>query len=501
MGRGYAYAVNSRGSTSSRAAVQSAAPTSIHDAAATAPRPFWDDPWLHALALALIGVCWIGALRMGGGLQDYSGLYLLVAGLPLYLLGRGWRLPLWLHLAVAALPGSVALAALVRFDAAGVVRVTWTAAAALTFLGVAAWASSLRRRVALVVMVAGVMLVDLVISWLDWFAIGDPGLRMAGGMGWHNQLGIFLAVGAVLLAAWTVLAVGLASRLAALGAGILFVGVLLTGSRASLILLVAAWLLLAVVGWWLLRRWVLVRLLRIGLGVAFGLLLVQLPWWLAGLRAAPTAVLSGRYPIENSTGTRIEFWWNAIQIGLQNPLAGGGWGSYRYLARCFGPKLDTVHAHNEWLQAWAEGGVIGVLPPLVLLVAAVWAGLRRLRVFAGYRTLPAADRFVAISRDWPGWAALVATGMLLAHAMIDFDWLHPILLCLLALTAALAFRSLIPRRGDGPVRSAAPVAAILVALALTAGGYAATFLDPHQFALGTDDTARAEHFGGCPLAH
>ena len=96
----------------------------------------------------------------------------------------------------------------------------------------------------------------------------------------------------------------------------------------------------------------------------------------------------------------------------------------------------TAYAHNGYLQALSDGGLLLCLPLLVVLVTLAWAVLR---------ALPA-----AVARaDLVQVGAAVTLLVLGLHSGMDFDWAYPSLLLLvplLSLTFVWAFATVITGR-------------------------------------------------------
>src|SRR5690606_24822973 len=165
-----------------------------------------------ALLLALLGAALVA--RNDAGL---SGPWLLIglgAAIPLYLAGRGWRLPWWMHAAAAALPLSLVLVAAVHGYGDGAARATRFGYGALLALAVAGWATTVRRRLAVGVGVAALVADQYVTAWFPWWGGQDPTKLMWGSFYWHNQFAIYLVIGAAVAA---VLAVAAERSFALLG--------------------------------------------------------------------------------------------------------------------------------------------------------------------------------------------------------------------------------------------------------------------------------------------
>jgi putative inorganic carbon (HCO3(-)) transporter len=162
-------------------------------------------------------------------------------------------------------------------------------------------------------------------------------------------------------------------------AGLLGVVVLLSFTRGIWLALIAA---LGLFGWIFARR----ALPAIG-GLTAGLVLLALlvP---SNLRTRALSMTDAESNIE-----RLLLWettWNMLR---DRPLLGVGIGNYRGAQEAYVreevPLLMTrTHAHNVWLQAAAERGVLGMLALLWVAAAVLGAAIRALRRLAPAGGLP-----------------------------------------------------------------------------------------------------------------
>jgi O-antigen ligase len=171
-------------------------------------------------------------------------------------------------------------------------------------------------------------------------------------------------------------------------------------------------------------------------------------------RAALGAGTSQRGAVESlggNTSARLDHWSQAWSIFADRPLTGAGFHSFAAAARDVGPPegVVTAFAHNGYLQALADGGLLLFVPVLLCLAGLALAVLRRLRDGG--------------THDPVLVGAVTCLGMALLHSGIDFDWDYP---ALLALTAVLAAATASVRRAR-PVPSRArvvPLVAVTAAL-------------------------------------
>lgn len=108
---------------------------------------------------------------------------------------------------------------------------------------------------------------------------------------------------------------------------------------------------------------------------------------------------------------RLPIWHAATAMALDQPLFGHGWGSFNFLIdgyRDTPTGLDTSYAHNDYLQVFAETGIVGLAFVLWLLVL---LARRILRALASPMTPEA--RFTIV------WLTIgIVTA--LVHSLADF---------------------------------------------------------------------------------
>ncbi|HMD83448.1 MAG TPA: O-antigen ligase family protein [Terriglobia bacterium] len=216
------------------------------------------------------------------------------------------------------------------------------------------------------------------------------------------------------------------------------VSLLLTGSRGGFVSGLGE---VAILGWILIWRNPLPgRRRRVA---ATGLALVAVAavfFWLV-----PTYVLTklgtiGNYVPEASGGNRPTLWKNSLGIFRDHPLVGAGMGSF---VTAYPPHqtevsdLVTEHAHNDYVEALTETGLVGGVLILAALVLFVRIIFRNLDVQLKYE---------------PGWiqmgAAIACCGLLI-HSFVDFNLHIPANAAWFAFCAGLASLSgrIIPQRG------------------------------------------------------
>ena len=113
-----------------------------------------------------------------------------------------------------------------------------------------------------------------------------------------------------------------------------------------------------------------------------------------------------------SDGGRARVWLDTLDMGASFPLCGVGFGAFRSaypLHRSPDVRLLYVHAHNDLLQAAAEGGAVGLLFLGLLLAAVGRSAIRGLAGLEGTLGVGFAAGLVAI----------------LLHALVDFNFHIP----------------------------------------------------------------------------
>lgn len=146
----------------------------------------------------------------------------------------------------------------------------------------------------------------------------------------------------------------------------------LTGSRSGIASLAVA---IAVFGAFLLTRRG-ARRARLMAAVYLGVLLVSAVTW-AGVDR--TVDRFGR--ASSDAGGRLDAWSDTVEIIRDFPAFGSGVGTYgqaMLLYQTGGRDVMYAHAHNDYLQIVAEGGLVVALPALVALGVVVVVVRRRL---------------------------------------------------------------------------------------------------------------------------
>lgn len=336
-------------------------------------------------------------------------------------------------------------------------------------------------------------------SFLQWW-----GKTMLGGqptwlaLSWRNQSGMLMVAFGMFF-----LVVAMSTRRVVRAAGVLlaagaFAGVWLSSSRGAVLFMVFGALLAVAV---LMatgpdRRSVAIRSLAV-VGMTAALTVVVTAVLLAMIQSSPdagdvTSPLASRE--EQATANflrRFEHMEAGLEMFAARPLTGMGPGSYGPMAVNYtdGDANLTSAAHNEYVEAFAENGLLFGLAVLGLVGFAVsrsWRVLTAARGSAGHtasETSAPSEATAAIEEqtDAPGGrtleldqlrhpvviAVVVMVALLTLHAAIDFDWGYPILPFLWMTGIAVIWRAS-PSERSSPTWVAV-VALVPLLLAVVAG--------------------------------
>jgi hypothetical protein len=449
------------------------------------------SPWDVAeyASLLLAAVVWARYVTVGAGGRDRGHLVVGLASLlPALIATRAWRLPGRLLFSGAVMPVATGVVCLVSPYgwSGGQVVASWTYAAA-AFLAVVAFARTPARRQVAVVAIALVSLDQFAQSFIAWWGGRDPGKPMVGTFYWHNQFAAFLLPGAILGAALTTLSVGPARRLGWVVTPLCLSGVIFSTSRATDVLAILG---LLAVGVCALRSprpgRTLARLGCLCAVTAAAAAFFTSPVFFGHGSASPFSALdrrSGAEPLGGNSEVRADYMKAAVAEFGDRPLAGGGFSSFGPASQRHLPAGIALSpaAHSGLLQMYAEGGLVAGVPLSLLLIALAVAMRRRLKGLSGD---PERATTVGIA---------FAAAVLLAHALVDFDWSYPSLLVMTGLLMGLLVS--IPVRQ--PVPSGAPtggsvraLAAVLTLAIVLAGAAVAHTWDEAQSALARSRGAR-----------
>ena len=217
------------------------------------------------------------------------------------------------------------------------------------------------------------------------------------------------------------------------------VSLLLTGSRGGLVSVAVE---IAIMGWILIWRSPLPgrRMKAATMGLAL-VAVAALFFWLVPTYVATRLGTVSNYVPESSAGSRPALWRDSLGIFRDHPLVGAGMGSF---ATVYPPhqsnvsELVTEHAHNDYVEALTETGVLGGILILALLVSFMLNTFRSL------------GSQLKRELGWIQLGAGVACCGLLVHSFVDFNLHIPANAAWFAFCAGLASLSgcATPRRSE-----------------------------------------------------
>lgn len=134
---------------------------------------------------------------------------------------------------------------------------------------------------------------------------------------------------------------------------------------------------------------------------------------------------------------RLRTWGNVVTASFERPVFGTGPGTFKIVEVDGDEAILTRYAHNEYLQALAETGLVG-------LASIVAGGAILLRWL--WRTRPPRG-----TSQRPMWAVAAAACTAFAvHSAFDFVWRMPVLVAIAFLWLAIGTTSSRPGEGDRP---------------------------------------------------
>lgn len=202
------------------------------------------------------------------------------------------------------------------------------------------------------------------------------------------------------------------------------IGLIFSGSRGGMIAIAAG--LLAIALFFLLSR-----------GHRIKGLLVMILFVIISIYALAIGI---EYPVSRfqsfdaDFGERARFAQRAYMIFKDYPLAGIGIGNHQYVYPKYQADVDTksgiVHAHNDWVQFLAEGGLLGLILALGGILYHLYRSFRHWR--------KRHDPF-AVCLGIAPFAALTAIGI---HSWSDFNLHIPANFLMLAAVATLGYSAI-----------------------------------------------------------
>jgi hypothetical protein len=176
-------------------------------------------------------------------------------------------------------------------------------------------------------------------------------------------------------------------------------------------------------------------------GLVLGILVLAVIAWF-GLNSvmAHLATIWKGDPLEDQ---RLPAWFDGLRIAKEFPLLGSGFGSFldvdiMYRQRAIGPHSGWENAHNDYLEALVEGGIVRLGLSLLVIFLVYRQGIRALRRLEGR-----SSRGLVIG-------ALFGFTTIVLHSFVDFG-LHVQAIAVLATVVAA---HLCAQGAGGEVRSA-----------------------------------------------
>jgi hypothetical protein len=336
-----------------------------------------------------------------------------------------------LALAVSTSVGALLVAALAPTGWAGASNAADYVCVSWTVVAVAAAVIRERRVVDLLLtlVVLGAAL-EFGESWLAWWGGGTAARPIVGTFYWWDPFAAFLIPGSVLGLAYFIRGRGPVASLGLLGFATGSIGLVYSTSRAADACWVLALLIVLAALVWQGGRTAALR-------AGAGLLVAGFAVWGVGgppffsHRALPfqsTAARASGQSLAQNGGYRMDFWHDALGVFSRHPLVGGGFHSLAtesvgHVAR--GSALSPL-AHNGYLQALSDGGLVLAVPFLIGCALVAWLVVSGLVRAIRVRDFSPAEFVLPL-----------VLGALLAHSAVDFDWTFPADFALVAVLAGL----------------------------------------------------------------
>jgi O-antigen ligase len=260
--------------------------------------------------------------------------------------------------------------------------------------------------------------IEFVSGWLGWWGGANPTHPMVGTFYWHDSYAAFLVPGGIVGLALFVWGDRLYALLGVVSFAFASMGVVYSTSRAALACFIAGTVAITLIAAISRQPWRALRqcLLAVAIGAGCVYLLAGPPFF--SHRVSPFAAEHARttgQSLGQNGGYRLEFWHEALAVFKAHPLTGGGYKSM--VAESIGRVPDhyvlSPYAHNGYLQAISDGGLVLAVPFLLAVLAlaylairAIWPCLRRREV------------------DVVAVGVPIAIGLVFAHSAVDFDWTY-----------------------------------------------------------------------------
>ena len=273
-------------------------------------------------------------------------------------------------------------------------------------------------RVWVLLAVAASAPIEFMSGWLGWWGGGNPTAAMVGTFYWHDSYAAFLVPGGVVGLALFVWGDRLFALLGLVSLAFASMGVVYSTSRAALACFIAGLAGIALVAAVSKRPARALRQVVVGAAVATACVFALAGPPFFSHRVSPFAAEQARttgQSLGQNGGYRLEFWHEAIAVFKAHPFTGGGYKSMvaESLGRVPHNYVLSPFAHNGYLQALSDGGLVLAMPFFLAILALAYLAVRLL-----LRTLRHREpELVTV-------AVTLALGLVLAHSAVDFDWTY-----------------------------------------------------------------------------
>jgi O-antigen ligase len=275
-----------------------------------------------------------------------------------------------------------------------------------------------RGRELLLALLAAALLIQVLWSFYVWWGGRSPNRLQVGTFYAPNQFAGYVLLLAPLFLSMYLFAKGVLRNAGlAVLTTLTYLAILFSGSRGGVVAAIIGGLVAFVIAVKH-RRWnavlkgaaLLVVFLLMG-GLLSGVFLFPGE---TELTSSLPGVLSKPETVSLSAGARLRWAQGALQIGVNQPLTGSGLGT-------FGDKFSQIqspdwrwsrYAHNDYLESFADGGILLLLASTALPIVVVVGVIKRLR---------------AVGSDQLEWGIALLAGIVGAsfHLLVEHDWSYP----------------------------------------------------------------------------
>jgi O-antigen ligase len=239
--------------------------------------------------------------------------------------------------------------------------------------------------------------------------------------------------------------------LAVYGAGVCYLGVLLSASRGGFVSSAASFVIFIALTLWALRKTGRQLFIKIGGAV---LAVVAVIFIIGDIYSNKMLYLNDRIWTANqeANDNRIDLWKAAVQQFKLEPIVGTGSGTYLFYGRQFRSERtasDPVVVHNDYLHLLAEYGIVGAAGFLIFFGTHVFSGWKNFQRL-GPRRLAVSTRLLSNNLALQ-IGALSAIGAYVVHSALDFNLHIPANALLLAFVFGLIANPGISRASEPEV--------------------------------------------------